>query len=84
MNFAVLLVVRATALCWRETRLGVWRFAFCFQLEKFLHLSCLVLLLGVAASRFSIPYFTMSLILCLAKNNTDNSLSTAFMFQILF
>lgn len=47
-----LLVVCATTSCWKETRLGVWRFTFCFQLEKSLHFPSLVFLIDVTASRF--------------------------------
>ena len=67
VNSTELLVVCATTSCWKETRLGVWRFAFCFQLEKSLRFPSLVFLIGVTASRLRIPYFTMSLILCIAK-----------------
>ena len=73
------LVVCATTSCWKETRLGVWRFAFYLQLEKFLHFPSLVFLIGVTASRFRIPYFTTCLILCLAKKKKKKIWMTVYL-----
>lgn len=49
------------------------------SLEKLLNFSDLIFLIDLAASRFSSLYFTLRLVLCLAKNNMDNNLSRTFM-----